>query len=120
MTDSDMTKELLDKYYEGLRKKGDFGSILSDAFSLTGTVVKETIGREAYVNNNFFKGMLSLKIKSTIIEGDSACVIVNYDLMSPKGNKFSADVAEVWNVKNGKLDSAAIYFDTAYFQKAMA
>ncbi len=87
MVDSNTTKELLDKYYDRLPKKGDWGSLLSDDFLLTGTVVKESKGREAYMNNNFFKGVLGLKVKSMIIDGDSACAIVNYKLISPKGKQ---------------------------------
>jgi len=90
-----MTKGLLDKYYDLLSKRGDFGSVLSDNFLLTGTVAKESRGREAYVSNAFFKGVKSLIVKRMIVAGDSACVIVNYDLVSPKGNEFNADVAEV-------------------------
>ena len=120
MVDSNMTKELLDKYYDRLPKKGDWGSLLSDDFLLTGTGVKESKGREAYMKNNFFSGVLGLRVKSMIIDGDSACAIVNYDLMSPKGNKFTADVAEIWKARGGKLISIAIYFDTAYFQKSMS
>lgn len=50
------TKELIDKYYDLLSKKGDWGSLLSDDFLLTGTVQKESRGREAYVSNNFLRG----------------------------------------------------------------
>ena len=120
MADSNMTKELLDRYYDRLTKKGDWGSLLSDDFLMTGTVVKESRGREAYMNNNFFRCILGLRVKNMIIEGDSACAIVNYDLMSPKGNRFDADVAEIWKARGGKLISIAVYFDTAYFQKSMS
>ena len=68
----------------------------------------------------FFKGVRNLAIKKMIIDEDSAFVLVNYELISPKGNKFNADVAEMWSIKNNKLDSIAIYFDTAYFQKEMS
>ena len=120
MADSNMTKELLDKYYDRLPKKGDWGSLLSDDFLLTGAGVKESKGREEYMKNNFFRGVLGLRVKNMIIDGDSACAIVNYDLMSPKGNKFTADIAEIWKARGGKLISIAIYFDTAYFQKSMS
>ncbi len=120
MADSNMTKELLDRYYDRLTKRGDWGSLLSDDFLMTGTVVKESRGREAYMNNNFFRCILGLRVKNMIIEGDSACAIVNYDLMSPKGNRFDADVAEIWKARGGKLISIAVYFDTAYFQKSMS
>lgn len=120
MADSNMTKELLDRYYDRLTKRGDWGSLLSDDFLMTGTVVKESRGREAHMNNNFFRGVLGLRVKNMIIEGDSACAIVNYDLVSPKGNRFDADVAEIWKARGGKLISIAVYFDTAYFQKSMS
>ncbi len=119
MENSKKTKELLNKYYDGLSRKGDWGSLLSENFLLTGNVAKETRGREVFVNNPFFKLVKGLKAKTMIIEGESACAVVNYDLVSPKGKSLSSDVAEIWKVKNGKLDSIAIYFDTAAFQKFM-
>ena len=120
MVDPKVTKELVDGYYDRLSKKEEWGSLLSDEFLCTGTGIKESMGREAYVNNTFFKGIKSLKVKSMLIDGDKACAVVSYDLISSKGNNFKADVAEIWKIKNGKLDSIAIYFDTAFFQKAMA
>jgi ketosteroid isomerase-like protein len=120
MENSKTTKELLNKYYESLSRKGEWSSLLSENFLLTGTVAKETRGRDAFVNNMFFKLVKGLKVKTMIIEGESACAVVNYDLVSPKGKSLSCDVAEIWKVKNGKLDSTAIYFDTDAFQKFMA
>ncbi len=120
MENSKKTKELLNKYYEGLSRKGEWGALLSENFLLTGTVAKETRGRDAFVNNPFFKLVKGLKVKTMIIDGESACAVVNYDLVSPKGKSFSSEVAEIWKVKNGKLDSIAIYFDTAAFQNSMA
>ena len=94
--------------------------MLSENFLFTGTVAKESIGKDAYVNNAFFKLVRGLKVKEMIVEGENAFAIVNYDLESPKGSAFSSDVAEFWKVKNGKLDSIAIYFNTAAFSKFMA
>ena len=112
-------KELLSEYYERLSGKGDLTQLLSENFLLTGTVTKETKGRDAYLDSMFFKLVESLKVKSMIIDGESACVVVNYDLVSPKGDTLSCDVAEIWGVRDGKLDSIAIYFDTAAYQKFM-
>ena len=55
-----------------------------------------------------------------IVERDSACALVNYDLVSPKGKSFTCDVSEIWSIKSGKLDSLAIYFDTAAFGNFMS
>ncbi len=114
------TRELLKRYYEELGKKSArWGDLLSENFLLTGTVPKESRGREAYVNNNFFKLVRSLRVKELIVDGEKACALVNYDLISPKGNPFSSDVAEIWKAKDGKLDSVAIYFDTSAFTAFM-
>ena len=113
-------KEILNIYYQDLGSNGDWDSMLSDEISLTGTIAKETKGKEQLVNNNFFKMVRSLKVKNMIIENDTACAIVSYDLMSPKGKSFSSEVAEIWKAKDGKLEALAIYFDTADFQKNMA
>jgi len=119
MSSSPKTKDLLKKYYEGLSSKGDWHSMLSEEILLTGTVAKESKGKEAFVNNNFFRMVKGLKVKQMIVENGNACYIVSYNLISPKGISFSSDVAEIWKVKDGKLDSLAIYFDTAAFQESM-
>jgi ketosteroid isomerase-like protein len=111
---------LLGEYYSGLSKKGGWGDLLSDDFLLGGTVPRETRGRDAYVNNNFFKLVRGLKVKELVASGEKAFVLVNYDLVSPSGKSFSSEVVEFWRAKDGKLVSVAIYFDTAAFSKFMA
>ena len=50
-----------------------------------------------------------------IIEGDKASVIGNYDFQFPNGQKINGNVSENWTVKNGKLQSLILYFDTLTF-----
>jgi ketosteroid isomerase-like protein len=111
--------DLLNRYYKGLLSKGDWHSMLADDILLMGTVAKESRGKEPFVNNNFFKMVKGFKVKQMIVEDANACVVVSYDLVSPRGKSFSSEVAEIWKAKDGKLSSLAIYFDTASFQKAM-
>ena len=118
--DSEATKDLLNRYYASLETKAGWGALLSDGFLLTGTVAKESRGRDLYISNGFFKLVKGLKVKEMIIEGESAFALVNYDLLSPKGKTLSCDVAEFWKAKNGKLDSVAIYFDTTAFSNFLA
>ncbi len=114
------TRELLQKYYDKLARKEEWSSLLSEDFLLTGSIAQETRGRDEYVKNSFFKLVRGLKVREMIVEGESAFALVNYSLESPKGTAFSSDVAEFWKVKHGKLDSIAIYFDTAAFSKSMS
>jgi len=119
MDTSPQTKEILQRYYDGLSKKEGWQSLLSEDISLTGTVATASKGKELFVNNAFLKMVRDLKVKQMIVENENACAVVSYDLVSPKGKHFSSDVAEIWNVKDGRLASLAIYFDTAEFQKAL-
>jgi ketosteroid isomerase-like protein len=114
------TRELLNKYYKALSSKGDWHSMLSPDIVLSGTIARETKGKEAFVSNNFFKMVKSLKVKQMIVEEENACAIVSYDLVSPKSKRFASEVAEVWMAQNGELVSLAIYFDTAAFQQSMS
>jgi len=115
------TKELLDAYYKGLDQKKGWDGTLSDDFSfIGGDMTKSTpiVGKQAYME---IIGRLSrlfdhLRVKEMVIEGDKAFVIANYDWMFPNGKKINGNVAEVWRVKNGKLDSLTIFFDTLTFQ----
>jgi ketosteroid isomerase-like protein len=54
-----------------------------------------------------------------IVENENACAIASYDFLSPQGNELNLDVAEIWDVKDGKLASLTIYFDIAEFRKFM-
>lgn len=116
------TKELLDKYYKGFAKKSGWEDVIADDFKFVGGDMTKTtpaVGKSAYIEviNRFSKLFKSMSVKEMIIDGDSACVIGNYDYEFPGGKYINGDVAEIWRVKNGKLDSLTIFFDTLSFDK---
>ncbi|MEM0117995.1 MAG: nuclear transport factor 2 family protein [Conexivisphaerales archaeon] len=110
---------LLVEYYRRLGSGEEWGSLLTEDFLLSGTVPKETRGRAAFVNANFFKMVKGVNVKELIVDGEKACALVNYDLISPRGKNFSSEVAEIWEVKEGKLASIEIFFDTEAFNKSL-
>ena len=65
--------------------------------------------------SRFSQRFESMKVKEMIVEGDKASVIGNYDFQFPNGRKINGSVAEFWTVKNGKLQSLTLYFDTLTF-----
>jgi ketosteroid isomerase-like protein len=116
------TKELLDIYYKGFAMKSGWEEVIADDFKFIGgdmTKTEPVIGKAAYIEviNRFSKLFKSMRVKEMIIDGDSACVIGNYDYEFPVGKKINGDVAEIWKVKNGKLDSLTIFFDTLSFER---
>ena len=120
MTSSTETRTLLQRYYDGLSKKEGWQSLLSEDVELTGTLAKESKGKDLFTHNNFFRMIKGLKVRKMIVENENGFALVSYDLVSPKGTSFSSDVAEIWRINDNKLASLAIYFDTAAFAEAMA
>jgi len=116
------TKELLNLYYKGFAEKKDWENTLSEDFKFVGgdmTNTTPTIGKQAYIEiiKRFSQLFKSMRLKEMIVEGDQACVIGNYDYEFPGGKNINGDVAEIWKVKNGKLDSLTIFFDTLTFDQ---
>jgi len=114
------TKELLESYYKGFAQKSNWESGLSDDFKFTGGDMTKTtplIGKAAYIEviKRFSQLFTNMRVKQMIVDNDNACVIGNYDYVFPNGKSINGDVAEIWKIKNGKLDSLTIFFDTSTF-----
>lgn len=115
------TRELLETYYKGFARKSGWESVLAEDFRFVGGDMmnpKPVVGKEAYVQiiGNFSRLFTEMRVKNMIVEGDEACVIGNYDYVFPGGQKVNADVAEIWQVKNGQLAALTIFFDTDAFK----
>jgi ketosteroid isomerase-like protein len=114
------TKELLDTYYKGFAQKSGWESVIADDFEYRGgdmTKQEPIRGKQGYIEviNRFSRVFTDMRVKNMIIYGDKACVIGNYDLKFPNGAQMNGDVAEIWTVKNDKLQSLTIFFDTLTF-----
>ena len=114
------TREIVGRYFEELKARGNWESFLSDDLQFTSFASpgKQVTGKAAYLESTkrFFSMIKSLEVRDLIIEGPKACALTRYQLQSPVGS-FQSDVAEVFTVTDGKIGSLAIYFDTAPFPK---
>ena len=113
--------ELLETYYHGLAQKTGWESVISDDFKFVGGDMTKTdpvLGKSAYIEviKRFGSLFKTMRVKEMIVEGDRAFVRANYDYVFPNGKSMNGDVAELWRVKDGKLDSLTIFFDTGTFQ----
>src|SRR5690348_13850065 len=95
-------KELLDNYYNDLAHGDAWQSSVSDEFVFKGTSVGGSSGKAAYIEviKRFRRLVEDVRAKEIIADDEKACVIANYDLVSPKGNKLNFDIAEIWEIKN--------------------
>ncbi|HLZ17865.1 MAG TPA: nuclear transport factor 2 family protein [Cyclobacteriaceae bacterium] len=116
------TKELLETYYKGLAMKQGWEKVIADDFKFAGgdmTNTAPTVGKQAYIEiiKRFGAFFTDMRPKEIFMSGEGAFVLANYDYVFPNGKSINANVAELWHVKNGKLDALTIFFDTEGFQK---
>jgi ketosteroid isomerase-like protein len=116
------TKETIQSYFERLTRKSGWESFLADdiVFSSLTSPVKQVKGKDAYLQatKRFYSMIADVRLRDLIIDGKKACALTRYELRPPNGgNPFESDVAEIFSVSNGKIDSFDIYFDTEPFPK---
>jgi len=114
------TKEILQKYFDGINK-GEWESLIADDIVFTNGGNRFT-GKDAYVEalGRFLQVAKSVEVKQLIVEGNHACAVASYALQSPTGKTGICEVAEVLFIRGGKIASSSIYFDTEAFREFMA
>jgi ketosteroid isomerase-like protein len=114
------TKQLLNNYYKGFASKSNWEDTLAEDFEYIGgdmNTVTPVVGKHAYVEiiKRFSQRFQSMRVEQMLVDGDKASVIANYDFQFPNGKKINGNVSENWTIKNGKLQSLTLYFDTLTF-----
>jgi ketosteroid isomerase-like protein len=115
------TRGTIEGYFNSLRQKSGWESFLSDDMTFVSftSPVKRVSGRAAYLESTkrFYSMITALQVKELLVDGQRACALTHYELQPPGGPVFGSDVAEVFGVRDGKITSLDIYFDSAPFPK---
>ncbi len=115
------TVDTIQGYFDSLKQKKEWQSFLADdvVFTSHTSPVRKVTGKNAYLEatKRFYSSIVSMEVRDMMIQGEKAWALTRYELKHPTGNNFSSDVAEIFTVKNGKIASFEIYFDTAPFPK---
>lgn len=119
---SETTRQTILGYFDQLKRKGEWETSLAEGMLFTSftSPVKEVKGRDEYLRSTvrFYSMITSLEVRELIVDGDRACALTRYQLQPPNaGAAFMSDVAEIFTVRNGKIDSLEIYFDSAPFPR---
>lgn len=114
MENSKSTKQTIEKYFKAIHEGGWESFIAEDFEFVTNKLEKVLHGKAAYVEDagGFFQSTTAVDINRMLINGESAAVLARYSVRSPGGDSGVCDVAEFITVKNAKLTSSAIFFDT--------
>ena len=115
------TRETLQSYFTSLTHKSGWEEFLADDMTFTNfsSPIKRVTRRGAYLETTkrFFTMITALEVKDLVVEGEKACALVRYELQPPGGPTFDCHVAEMFEVRHGKIASFDIYFDSAPFPK---
>ena len=115
------TKGIVQGYFDRLKQKSGWEAFLADGMAFTShvTPVKQVAGKDAYLESTsrFFSMITAVEVKDLIVDGDRACALTRYQLQPPRGPAFESHVAEVFKVRDEKISSLEIYFDSAPFPK---
>ncbi len=113
------TRELVTRYYDSLNSRdGRWKSLWAqDAVFSDASKTLQAQGLEAVIASfePFLGGVRTVRVIESIVEGSKACFVVRYTYVNQKSEAMEQDVAEVWQIRDGKLASLILYFDlTAY------
>ena len=116
------TKGTIERYFERLKQKADWPSTLADdmVFSSMTSPVKQVKGKGAFLERTkgFYSMIREVQVRDLVIDGDRAVALTHYELAPPNGGlQFASDVAEIFRVKQDKIDALDIYFDATPFPK---
>jgi len=115
------TKDTIQDYFSCLKQKHGWDVFLSDDMVFTSftSPVKRVSGRTAYLESTrrFYSMITALEVRGLMVDGSQACALTRYQLQAPGGQVFSSDVAEVFEVRDGKIMAFDIYFDSSPFPK---
>jgi len=115
------TREAVQGYFSCLKQKKGWESFLSDDMTFTSFVspIRRVRGKAAFLEGTkrFYSMIATIEVKDLIVEGQKACALTHYELQPPGGRAFDSDVAEVFAVREGRINSFDIYFDSLPFPK---
>jgi ketosteroid isomerase-like protein len=107
------SQETIQNFYHSLTNQQEREVFWADelVFSANG---KQRQGKAASIEGlqRFYSSVQTFEIQQLLVDGANASAVVRYVVQSPKGHTFVSDVAEFFNVEDGKIVAFAIYFDT--------
>jgi hypothetical protein len=115
------TEETIRTYFDALYG-GDWEPLLADDMRFVNNGAVSPPGKAAYIEatRRFMLTAKSVEVKTLLIDGNQACALTHYSLVTPKGNTGVCIVAEFFTVDGGKIRSNEIVFDLAAFRELMA
>ncbi len=115
------TRATVQAYLDRLKMHADWQALFADGVLYTQytSPVRRLEGKTAFLNGTqrFYSSVASLEARDMLIDGSMACITTHYVLQRPNAPPIESDVAELFEVHEGRITAYSIYFDTAPFSK---
>src|SRR5438067_1923953 len=117
------TLETVQLYYDRLGQRAGWEELFADELLFTSLTspVKRLDGKGSFLQatRRFYGSIGSLEVRELVVEGDHACALVRYEVRPPTGGPaFESHVAEFFMVKDERIATFSICFDTAPYPKS--
>ena len=95
--------------------------LLADDFHFS-CPAKPSQNKAEYIQTtlDFFQMVKDTQLLRYVSTDSAVAVEINFTVVTPSGGDLSFDVAEFYEVQNGKIKSVKIYYDTDAFRQAFA
>ncbi len=115
------TRETIEAYFNSLEKRSGWESLLSDQIRFTSFTapVREISGKPRYLEatKRFYSTFAAVEVRELIGDGRRACAATRYRIQPAGGAAFLSDVAELFTVRDEKIETFSIYFDPTPYPK---
>ncbi|MDO5970273.1 hypothetical protein Q4Q35_10695 [Flavivirga aquimarina] len=121
MSKTEKTKQILENYFEAMYAKKGWEELITDEITMSGSAIPLVKGKDEFIQqtNEFLQNVYEGKVRNMIVQDDWACVLTNYQIGHPDMAILDLDTCEIVHVKNGKVNSFELYFDSMAFANFM-
>ena len=94
---------------------------MADDVSITGPVM-QVRGKQAYIKTtlDFFQMVKDLRLHRYAASDSLVATEESFTVVTPSGDELTLDVAEFYEVRDGKIKSVKIYYDAEAFRRAFS
>ncbi len=116
------TKTVVEGFFEAMYAQKGWEEFIADDVTFEGPLMAPVKGKEAFieVTKQFLQNQNEAKVRNIIVQEDSACVMTNYKMGHPAMAILDLDACEIVQLKDGKVTSMEIYFDSQKLTEFMA
>jgi ketosteroid isomerase-like protein len=116
------TRSTIEDYFKRIEARHGHEELFADdvVFTMVTSPGRTATGKPACIQATarFYANVERLNLRQLLVDGDRAAALVRYTIKPSNGApRFESDVAEFFDVRNGRIRTFTICFDTAPYPR---